>query len=185
VEDTFMAGNVVGTHAIAVLDAGQLLSCSYEEIMKYHGWSSPGGVAHAFKVMERAWPLLSPGPCPPERREISVTTAFGGPGARDAFEFVTRAVTGERYLVDPALARPERGRTLERFVFRLGYRERTVTLLLCEGYVTGEFIELAREPRRSVEQESRLSVLKREMADHVMAAQAADVYGVWEPARQP
>ena len=51
-----MPGNVVATHAIAVLDAGQLLSCSYEEIMKYHGWGSPGGVAHAFKVMERAWP---------------------------------------------------------------------------------------------------------------------------------
>jgi hypothetical protein len=173
-----MAGNVVGTQAIAVLDAGQLFSCSYEEIMKYHGCGSPGGVAHAFKVMERAWPLLSPNPSPPERREITVTTAFGGPGARDAFEFVTRAVTGERYVVDPALALPERGTTLERFVFRLGYRESAVTLLLCEGYVTEEFIELAREPRRSDEQEQRLSVLKREMADRVMAAPAAEVYGV-------
>jgi hypothetical protein len=180
-----MACNVVGAQAIAVLDAGQLLNCSYEDIMKYHGGGSPGGVAHAFKVMERAWPLLSPGPSPPERREIAVATAFGGPGARDAFEFVTRAVTGGRYVVDRALARPERGRTLERFVFRLGYRERTVTLLLCEGYVVEEFIELAREPRRSDEQERRLSVLKREMADRVMAAPAADVYGVWEPARQP
>jgi hypothetical protein len=166
------------TNAIPVLDAGRLLSCSYEEIMKYHGWGSPGGVAHAFKVMERAWPLLSPGPSPPERREITVTTAFGGPGARDAFEFVTRAVTGERYVVDPALGRPERGRTLERFVFRLGYRERTVTLLLCEGYVTEEFIELAREPHRNDEQERRLDVLKREMAGRVMAAPAAQVYGV-------
>ena len=180
-----MPGNVVVTHAIAVLDAGQPLSCSYEEIMKYHGGGSPGGVAHAFKVMERAWPLLSPGPSPPERREITVTTAFGGPWARDAFEFVTRAVSGGRYVVDPALARPERGRTLERFVFRLGYGERTVTLLLCEGYVTDEFIELAREPRRSNGQERRLSVLKREMADRVMAAPAAHVYGVSDPAHQP
>ena len=180
-----MADNVVGAQTIAVLDAGQVLSCSYEEIMNYHGGGSPGGVAHAFKVMERAWPLLSPGPSPPERREIAVTTAFGGPGGRDGFEFVTRAVTGGRYVLDSALARPERGRTLERFVFRLGYRERAVTLLLCEGYVVDEFIELAREPRRSDEQERRLSVLKREMADRVMAEPAADVYEVWEPARQP
>ena len=57
-----------------------------------------------------------------ERREIVVETAFGGPGARDAFELVTRAVTGDRFRVDAALARPERGRTLERFVFRLDYR---------------------------------------------------------------
>lgn len=35
-----------------------------------------------------------------------------------------------RYRVDKALARPERGRTLERFVFRLSYRESGVTLVL-------------------------------------------------------
>ena len=76
--------------------------------MRYHGPSSPGGAAHAFKVLERALPLLDPdAPC--ERREIVVETAFGGPGARDVFEMVTRAVTGERFRVDPALARPERG----------------------------------------------------------------------------
>jgi hypothetical protein len=164
------------TRTIDVLDWGRPLSCSFEDILKYHGFGSPGGVAHAFKVMERAWPELSPGGAPPERREITVVTAFGGPGARDAFEFVTRAVTGERYVVDAALARPERGRTLERFVFRLGYRERTVTLLLRDGYVADEFIELARRDDRSAEDETRLSVLKQEMADRVMAAPAEHVY---------
>lgn len=164
--------------AIPVLDAGQALSLSYSEITKYHGPGSPGGVAHAFKVMERAWPLLGTGAAPPERRKITVRTAFGGPGARDAFEFVTRAVTGERYVVDSSLARPERGRTRERFVFRLSYGDREVTLLLREGYVTDEFIDLARTDNRSAEEEARLSVLKREMADRVMAAPAEDVYDV-------
>jgi hypothetical protein len=162
--------------AIVVLERGRPLSCSFEEILKYHGFGSPGGVAHAFKVMERAWPDLSPGGAPPERREIAVATAFGGPGARDAFEFVTRAVTDERYVVDAALARPERGRTLERFVFRLAYRERTVMLLLRDGYVTDEFIELARTADRSPEEETRLDGLKQEMADRVMDAPAEDVY---------
>jgi hypothetical protein len=161
---------------IVVLERGRPLSCSFEEILKYHGFGSPGGVAHAFKVMERAWSLLSPDGAPPERREITVETAFGGPGARDAFEFVTRAVTDGRYVVDAALGRPERGRTLERFVFRLGYRERTVTLLLRDGYVTDEFIELARKGDRSAEEETRLAVLKQEMADRVMAAPAERVY---------
>jgi hypothetical protein len=164
------------TRAIVVLERGRLLSCSFEEILKYHGFGSPGGVAHAFKVMERAWPELCLGGAPPERREISVVTAFGGPGARDAFEFVTRAVTGERYVVDAALARPERGRTLERFVFRLAYRERTATLLLRDGYVTDEFIDLARTEDRSPEEETRLAVLKQEMADRVMAARPELVY---------
>ena len=113
--------------AIEVLDRGERIAFSFEDLMRYHGPGSPGGVAHAFKVLERALPLLGPdGLC--ERREIVVETAFGGPGARDAFELVTRAVTGDRFRVDAALARPERGRTLERFVFRLDYRGRASPL---------------------------------------------------------
>jgi len=160
---------------IEVCDHGRLIAFSFEDIMRYHGPGSPGGVAHAFKVLERALPLLdSDGPC--ERREIVVETAFGGPGARDAFEMVTRAVTGDRFHVGAALARPERGRALERFVFRLGYRERSVTLALREGFVTDEFIDLARTEERTTDQEQRLDALKREMADRVMAQPAGEVY---------
>jgi hypothetical protein len=128
-------------------------------------------------VLERALPSLDPGGVP-ERREIMVRTAFGGPGARDAFELVTRAVTGDRYVLDPALERSERGRTLERFVFRLGYRGRSLTLAVREGYVTDEFIDLARREGRTAEEEARLTVLKREMADRVMSRAAVDVYDV-------
>ena len=163
------------TSTIEVLDRGRLIAFSFEDLLKYHGPASPGGVAHAFKVLERALPLLDPdGPC--ERREIVVETAFGGPGARDAFEMVTRAVTGERFHVDAGLARPERGRALERFVFRLGYRERRATLAVREGFVTDEFIDLARTEERTADQERRLDVLKGEMAHRVMARSAGEVY---------
>jgi len=108
-----------------VVDKNQALSFSFADLMRHHGPVSPGGVAHAFKVMQRAFPLLEPAG-PIERRAVGVATAFGGPGARDGFEAVTRAVTGERYVFDPELAWPERGMALERFVFRLSYRERSV-----------------------------------------------------------
>jgi hypothetical protein len=124
-------------------------------------------VAHAFKVMERALPLLSPD-SPPERREIQIETSFTGPGARDGFELVTRAVTGLGYIVDPGLARPERGPTLERYVFILRYRGAAVTLVIRDGYVTDEFIALARKEGRSPEEEIRLGVLKQEMADRLL-----------------
>lgn len=170
------------TSTIEVAERGRPIAFSYEDMMRYHGPGSPGGVAHAFKVLERALPLLDPElPC--ERREIVVDTAFGGPGARDAFELVTRAVTGDRFRVDTALARPERGRALERFVFRLRYREREVTLVLREGFVTEEFIDLARADARSDDQEQRLDLLKGEMAARVMARAADEVYDVSE--RQP
>ncbi len=160
-----------------VLDDGRPITFTYEAMLDYSGPASPGGVAHAFKVLERALPLLEPSG-PPERRELEIATAFGGPGARDGFELVTRAFTGERYLVDRSLARPERGRALERFVFRLRYREREVTLYAREGYVPGELIELTRKPERSDAEEARLGQLKLEMAALVIEAPATDVYAV-------
>jgi hypothetical protein len=162
---------------IEVVDRGERIGFSFADVMRYHGPSSPGGVAHAFKVLQRALPLLEPdGPC--ERREIVIETAFGGPGARDAFEMVTRAVTGDRFRVDTALARPERGRALAAFVFRLGYRDRSATLTVREGFVTDEFIDLARTEHREAHQERRLDALKREMADRVLAHPAEAVYDV-------
>jgi hypothetical protein len=160
---------------LELADAGRPASFSFEDMLRYHGTGSPGGVAHAYKVLERALPLLAGG-APPERREIVVRTAFGGPGARDGFELVTRAVTEGRYTVDPALARPERGRTLERFVFRLAYREREVTLVAREGTVPDALIELVRRERHTPGEAERLAELKQAMADRVMASDAERVY---------
>ena len=160
---------------LVVADRGRRLAFTFADLMRYHGPGSPGGVAHGFKVLERALPLLDPDG-PVERRELVVETAFGGPGARDAFELVTRAVTEDRYRMDPALARPELGAARERFVFRVAYRGRAVTLTVRDGFVTAEFIALARREGRSAAEEERLDVLKREMAERVMAAAAEDVY---------
>lgn len=162
---------------IEVTDQGSVLAYTFADLMRYHGPGSPGGVAHAVKVLERALPLLEPDGLA-ERREIEVRTAFAGPGARDGFEMVTRAVTEGRYVVDDALIRPEHGPTRERFVFHLAYRGREVTLVLRDGYVGEEFIALVRIAERTAEQESRLTVLKHEMAERLLAGDASDVYDV-------
>lgn len=163
------------TPALEVAEAGTTLRFSFEDLLRYHGPGYPGGVAHAFKVLERALPLLWPDG-PPERREIEVATAFRGPGARDGFELVTRAVTDDRYHVDHRLARPERGTTLERYVFILRYRGTEATLAIREGYVTDEFIALSRKEERSAAEEAHLAVLKQEMADRLLARPAVEVY---------
>jgi len=163
------------TEELRVAERGQVLEFTFSDLMRYHGPGSPGGVAHAYKVLEQALPLLDPdGPC--ERREISIVTAFGGPGARDGFEMVTRAVTDERYLIDASLAQPALGRARERFVFRLTYRERSVTLVLREGFVTEEFIDLARAGNRSSEEEAKLDRMKLDLAERVMSRPATEVY---------
>jgi hypothetical protein len=162
---------------IVVCDRGVSIAFSFGDLMRYHGPGSPGGVAHAFKVLERVLPLLD-ADGPAERREISVRTAFGGPGARDGFEMATRAVTEDRYAVDRTLRRPELGPARERFVFELGYRGRSVTVAVREGFVTDEFAGLAFKGERTRDEAERLDVLKQEMAERVMAAPAAGVYDV-------
>jgi hypothetical protein len=165
---------------LEVVDGGRRIAFSFDDVLKYHGPGSPGGAAIGFKALEGALPLLAP-ERPAERRELVVETAFGGPGARDAFELVTRAVTGERFRLDPGLARPERGRVLERFVFRLSLGPRSVTLLLRDGFVTEEFIDLARAKTRDADQDRRLTTLKQQLADRVMTRPAGELYEVDAP----
>jgi hypothetical protein len=164
---------------IDVLDGGRLLRFGLADLMRYHGPGFPGGVAHGFTVMRRAWPLLDPSG-PPVRREIRLETAFPGPGARDAFELVTRAVTEGRYAVRPEMERPGLGRVRAPYVFRWSYRDRTATLQIREGFVTDEFITLARTASRSAAQETHLAVLKQEMADRLLAVPPDEVYDVTE-----
>ncbi|MGH8999758.1 MAG: hypothetical protein ACRDY7_10250 [Acidimicrobiia bacterium] len=161
---------------LEVLDHGAPIAFSFDDLLKYHGFGYPGGVAHAFKVMERAFPLLSPGN-PPERHGISIETAFPGPGGRDAFEMVTRAVTGGRYRVDDAfapagtLASPK-----GRYFFRLAYEGGTVELVLRGGLVKDEFVDLARRGPATPAEEERLVWLKQDMADRLMSLPADQVY---------
>jgi hypothetical protein len=164
---------------VTVRDGGREIGFSYDDMLRYHGGGSPGGVAHAFKVLELTLPLLADG-TPPERREITIETSFGGPGARDGFELVTRAVTGDRYVVDPALARPELGPTRARFIFGLGFGGRTLTVALREGFVAAEFIALVDSEARTAAEQARLEQLKGEMAARLLAATAGEVYALAE-----
>ena len=162
---------------IEVQEQGTALAFSFEEMLRYSGPGSPGGVALGLKAMERAFPLLEPDG-PVERREVFVHTAFRGPGARDACELVTRALTDGRYVVDPELERPERGHTLRTFAFRIGYGDRTVSLLLREGLVTDEFVRLAQSPDLTAEEQQHFIAMKQELADRLMGTDAADVFDV-------
>ena len=162
---------------ICVEERGRIIEFSFDDLMRYHGPGSPAGVANAFKVLQRAFAVLSPD-APPQRRSIVVRTAFRGPGARDGIEAVTRAVTDGRYTVDPALARPDLGRLRESFVFEVGVGREVGDTLLRDGFVTEEFIDLAQKDSRTDDEESRLDELKAQLAQRVMAADAADVYEV-------
>lgn len=165
------------TNSLQVVDQGAVLVFGFDDALRYHGPLAPGGVAHAYKVLERALPALAKDG-QVERRDIVITTSHGGPGVRDTFELVTRAVTEGRYTVDSTLKRPERGKTMEIYVFQLDYRGESVTVVIREGFVVDEYITLSRKAGRSADEEARLVVVKQEMADRVMAAPADQVYDI-------
>lgn len=165
------------THRIEVQEQGTAVAFSFQEMLRYSGVGSPGGVALGLKMMEQAFAILEPDGSV-ERREVVVQTAFRGPGARDACELVTRGLTDGRYVVDPALERPERGDTLRTFAFSVSYRDRTVSLLLREGFVTDEFVRLAQSSDLSGEEQQLFAEMKQALADHLMRTKAADLFDV-------
>jgi hypothetical protein len=165
------------TVGIEVLDQETLLEFSFDDMLRYAGPRSPAGVAMAFRAMREAFPILA-SDGPPQRREIWIETAFRGPGGRDGFELVTRGLTDGRYLVTAALERPHRGTTLEQFVFRFLYRDRACTLLVRETMVTEEFVTMARKGDRTPEDERHFTQLKRDHADHLLAAAPGEVFDV-------
>lgn len=65
----------MGLDRIVVFEGRRELSFSFDDMLNYHGGGSPGGVAHAFKVLQRGLPLL--GACDPvERRGVVIETAL-------------------------------------------------------------------------------------------------------------
>ncbi|MBY0289987.1 MAG: hypothetical protein K2X52_23020 [Mycobacteriaceae bacterium] len=163
------------TEKLIVEERGRTIEFTFDDMIRYHGPHSPAGVAVAFKAMLCAFPLLST-EAPIPRRSVVVRTAFRGPGARDGFEAVTRAVSDDRYTVDRSLVHSDRGRLVEDFVFVVSLGDREVTVLLRDGFVTPEFIDLARTENRTIEQECQLDALKARLAYRVLSSRTQDVF---------
>lgn len=163
--------------SITVLDQGKEYTFTFEDMLKYHGGAFIGGVSHAFKVMERAFPLLDNGN-KLERREIVLTTAFPGQGGKDAFELVTRCVTeGNIYVnkdLEEAKGTPES--PAGHYYFRFSYRGKDVVIRIKPGIVKEEFIQLSRQKERTKEEWERLEVLKNEMSEFLLSNSAEDLY---------
>ncbi|KND19302.1 hypothetical protein ACVNHC_13970 [Pannonibacter sp. Q-1] len=162
---------------ITVLDNGRPLGFTFDAINAYHGGGFPGGVAHALKAMQAAFPLLSDTPL--ERREVTIVTAFSGPGGHDALEMVTRALTGGRLTVDKAIG----GKDVITdhpgpYVFRFSYRGRTAEAVIRPGHVREEFVTLGAKKDKTPGEIARHEELKAEMASRLLPLAAEDVYAV-------
>ena len=162
---------------LMVLDGGEPVSISFDDVLKYHGRSSIAGAAHAFKAMERAFPLLSP--APPERYDVTVEAGFPGGGARDAFEMVTHAVTGERFRLTSEPAPPAAPEAPGgHFFFRIGYRGVVVEVVARAALVPADFVEVACRDAPTPAEAARARQLKEEMAERLLSLPADEVYDI-------
>lgn len=123
-------------------DAGELV-ITYEDMIKYHGRDFYGGVALAFKVLQLAFEKLF-GRQVPHRNKIRIVVGFNPPGVIDGLEFVTRALTRQRLILDPA---PEKGpaSVFGRYYFEVHYENRFICLWLKPDVLPEEFTGLARK----------------------------------------
>ena len=170
-----MAPNIVdGT--IAIHDHGRPLRLDFPALLAYHGGGALAGAAIGFRAMAAAGAALS-AERPWDRRTLTVVSWHNGPGVRDAIEFVTRAITRERF------ERRESGSVQscgarDAFRFELADGRHVVCLALREDIVAPAFFELAGTPSRSPQQEAELTRLKAVVADAVMALPADRLFDI-------
>lgn len=126
---------------LSVDDQDGPMEIGFEDLKKFHGTRSICGLTVGFTILSAAWPHLSAGQ-PLARDTIEIETGFPGPGARDAFEMVTRAVSRDAYHIrtgispGPQIAEAAKGA----YWFRVSSGGRAVELGLKPEVVPPEFV---------------------------------------------
>lgn len=168
------------THVLKMRGSKQNpVAISYEQMLTFHGGPHPGGVAVAYKVLETAFPLISPDG-PPERSAIQVAIGVDGPGVVDGLECATRAFSRQRAVLDHGA---KKGQAVcgEHFWFEIRHKGTSVSLWLKEGTLTSEFLALAAKAAGGLASDAevaRFDALRHEMADRVLASPAADLFEI-------
>lgn len=167
---------------IKIRDGGDVLEIAFADVHKFHGPGSLAGAAVGFKALQAALGALCPHE-PPEREELSILTGHPGPGVRDAFEMVTRAVSRGAYKVDISLpnARWNPYRELS-FTFVVETADgRMAEAALREGLLPHRFFELleaVRRPDVGEEEKGELRALKKSIAAQLTPQSASALFTV-------
>ena len=165
---------------IRIKDHVGVLVLDYASFLVYHGGGAVAGAAIGFRAMECAGIALS-GTALWDRKDLTVTTRHSGPGVRDAIEYVTRAVTRDRYQVDEQHERNNPCLSAASFYFLVGDGRSQVEIALRAGLVKPAFFTAVRRYRDSGEgdrEREELEVLKEAVAAHVLAKPLAELFRV-------
>jgi hypothetical protein len=154
------------------------IDISFSAVTAYHGQAALAMLAVAFQAIRAGFGVLSPDR-PPPRTAITVVSGHPGPGVRDAFEFVTRAVTRGVYVVDRSL--PSSRLVAEHDIshsFRISLNGRTVEIALRPDALPERFFVLNFAKSRSAANEQELSQLKGSIVERVLGAAPESLFSI-------
>ncbi len=155
-------------------EEGPLPIC-FDAVQAYHGHGALAMLALTFQGLRGALSRLEQDGVPVPRKELSVISGHPGPGVRDAFEFVTRAVTRGCYEVDLTLPEARYSRGADKsYSFHLRRGARSVQGVLRPGVLPPEFFDLLGNPAPDALRVH--AELRRDIAARVIAAEPATLF---------
>lgn len=163
---------------VQILGEEEPITIGFEAVTAYHGQSALAMLGIIFQGLRASLAELSPDR-PVPRAGITVVSGHPGPGVRDAFEFVTRAVTRQAYTVDRTLPDSRFNPHADMsYSFRISSGDRTVAAALKPGILPDRFFYLIKPDSgaRSAAETAEFSQLKRDIAAKVLALPPAAVF---------
>lgn len=156
---------------VQVMGEEEPIEIGFDSVVAYHGQAALAMLAITFQGLRATLSRLSPSGAP-ARSGLSVVSGHPGPGVRDAFEFVTRAVTRNAYTVDRSLREARLNPKADiSYSFRITLDRRTVGAALRPDVLPARFFELnSMGAERGATEVSEFNALKRQIASEVLAA---------------
>jgi hypothetical protein len=110
----------------------------------FHGLESIGGVVLGFRLIQAALQNSTQQQLI-DRQTLNILSAFPGPGARDAFEYLSRCVSQQRFQCDTALNHPQAQKGFEGcFYFRITVADEVFELAPVAGQPPESFFAAGR-----------------------------------------
>ncbi len=172
---------------ICVKDHDDIITITYEDLLKYHGKQMLGGVALAFQIMSMTFPMLCDDV--PQRGHFRFYSGIGqnGQGIIDAVEMVMRVKTHQKLELDTAYAEDKCGQVAPnggRYYFEIGYKQKNIKLYLKEGIIPQEFItysklaQQCKEKQIAMQKEDQqtLLALRKELAKSIIEAKSEELF---------
>lgn len=163
--------------SFTVRDVQGEIRITLADMRKYHGQDFDNGLTMALKACQLAFGKLLGGGVP-ERRKIRLVLGLSPPGILDGFEYITRAITDRRAIVDPGAGRgPESYNG--RYYFEIHYEGRKVALWLRDGIVPEGYTLLAKRGFLGLLDPAEMEAWrqgKQRIAETVMRLPAAEVF---------